>query len=105
MKFTISTLLALAIAAPVAIVKAKEISIPVESTLDAGLIKVFPGGDFVKLRKGTEPQYIDDLYFTSLFQAQRFDVVDDRMNGQATQGHYLKVSLELIEEGSPADMN
>lgn len=70
-----------------------ELYVAVESTLDLGLIKVFPAGDFVKLRREPEPQHIGNLYFTSLNQVQRFDVVDDRQNGQPTQNWYLKVSL------------
>jgi hypothetical protein len=98
MKFTISTLLALGIAAPAVVVQAMELYIAVESTLDLGLIKVFPAGDFVKLRRGPEPQHIDNLYFTSLNQVQRFDVIDDRQNGQPTQNWYLRVSLLATRE-------
>jgi len=102
MKFTISTLLALAVAVPVTIVQAAQFKIAVENTLDAGLIKVFPGGDFVKLRKGIDPQHIGDLKFTSAFQDQRFDVIDNREGG-LHEGQFYKVSLDLVRIGACAD--
>ena len=96
MKFTISTLLALAAAIPVTMVQAAQLTVAVESTLDLGLIKVFPTGDFVKLRKGEDPLYIGDLLFNSAHQEQRFDVIDNRKGG-LHQGQHYKVSLSYIE--------
>jgi hypothetical protein len=96
MKFTISTLLALAAAIPVSMVQATQLTVAVESTLDLGLIKVFTSGGFVKLRKGVDPLYIGDLLFTSANQEQRFDVIDNRKGG-LHEGQHYKVSLDLIQ--------
>jgi hypothetical protein len=96
MKFTISTLLALAAAIPVSTVQATQLTVAVESTLDAGLIKVFTSGDFVKLRKGVDPLYIGDLLFTSAHQAQRFDVIDNRKGG-LHEGQHYKVSRGSVQ--------
>jgi hypothetical protein len=95
MKFTISTLRALAAAIPLTMVQAAQLTVAVESTLDLGLIKVFTSGDFVKLRKGVDPLYIGDLLFTSAHQEQRFDVIDNRKGG-LHEGQHYKVSLDLI---------
>jgi len=97
MKFNLSTLFAIAIAAPVA-VQAFPLSIAIKSTLNEGLMKIFPDGDYVKLQfyNGQNPQYIGDLYFDEAGM-QRFDIIDDRKEGQKTQDHYLNVSLSVTE--------
>jgi hypothetical protein len=100
MKFTISTLLALAIAVPVTVVQAFPLEIAIESSINRGLMKVFPDGDYVKLQfyKGQDPQTIGYLHFKEPGM-QRFDIVDDRKLGQKTQDQYNNVSLGRTENG------
>ena len=93
MKFNLSTLLAIAIAAPVA-VQAFPFSIAIKSEVNGGLMKVFPDGDYVKLKydDGQDAQDIGDLIFDEP-SMQRFDIVDDRHQGQEHENEYLLVSL------------
>jgi len=107
MKFTVSTLAAMALAAPMAAVQALDIRIPVETTINGGLMKVFPTGEPVKLQfyEGQNPEYVGDLSFTSLYQVQRFDIIDDRQEDppKPTQNWYYKVSLLSLGEQRCAD--
>jgi hypothetical protein len=67
MKFTVSTLLALAIAAPAVAGTGFPVSIAIESSLNWGEMKVFGDvndGDYVKL--GELAQKIGDLHFMEL---------------------------------------
>jgi hypothetical protein len=61
-------------------------------------------GDYIKLQTdpGQDPQYIGDLHWVYPGM-QRFDIVDDRKEGQPTQDQYFNVSLSTPVDGAHAD--
>ena len=106
MKFTVSTLAALALAAPMVTAEVFDNNVPVESTINGGLMKLFyPSVGPVKLQfeEGHPPQHISDLSFIALYESKRFDIIDDRHEGQPTENHYYRVSLPASEDDWRAD--
>jgi hypothetical protein len=96
MKFTVSTLLALAIAAPAVAGTGFPVSIAIESSLNWGEIKVFSDvndGDYVKL--GQVAQKIGDLHFMEPGM-QRFSIHDDRTEGTEHKDQYYNVSPKHV---------
>jgi len=106
MKFTVSTLAALALAAPMVTAEVFDNNVPVESTINGGLMNLFyssVGPVRLEFEEGKPPQHIGDLSFMALDQSLRFDIIDDRHDGQPTENHYYKVSLLASEDARHAD--
>jgi hypothetical protein len=103
MKFTVSTLLALAIAAPAVLGTGFPVSISIESSLNWGEMKVFGDvndGDYVKL--GQLAQKIGDLHFMEPGM-QIFSIHDDRAEGTEHKDQYYNVSLSTTADRAHAN--
>jgi hypothetical protein len=97
MKLTVSTLLALATAAPAVVGQGFPVSVAIDSSLNWGEMKVFSDvndEDYVKLQHddGQPAQKIGDLHFMEPGM-QRFSIHDDRTEGTEHKDQYYNVSL------------
>jgi ABC-type arginine/histidine transport system permease subunit len=84
MKFTVSILLGIWVAVPVAVVQALDLKVTINSTLAGGTITVFPG----------DPLVVGSLQLTGIGPDSygRFDVIDTSLAPK----DYTQVSLHVL---------
>jgi hypothetical protein len=99
MRFTLSTLVALCVAAPAL----ATITVPLDTNLDSGSITLFPSKKIFDLstiitNQGTMYKHVVDLSFDDVGSEHsvRFDIIDN----QQAPGQYYKVGLCGLARGS-----
>jgi hypothetical protein len=96
MKFTVSILLGIWVAVPVAVVQALDLKVTINSTLAGGTITVFPGGGPIDQhhKEGEDPLVVGSLQLTGIGPDSygRFDVIDTSLAPK----DYTQVSLHVL---------